>query len=195
MVTTSVTAAGTRTLSGLITERRGSHRGDKPDKQNKRRMPGHVDGNVANQATSHHRPTTAGVCLRIHSANRRSHRVRRVVVGTTRARSQLPCRRPARHLTLQRCAGMGSSEAPRLQPRRRRPGLSVMPICKLLHGRARIRPRGYVRRNHVEQAHRAIFLRRPARFRVMPDRQLLHGRRRARLIHLSVQRQHVEFCS
>jgi hypothetical protein len=194
MVTAGVTAAGTRMLSGLITERRESHRGDKTDKQNNRRRPCRVDGNDANQTAAHHRPTTAGVCLRIHSANRRSYRVQRVV-GTTRARSQLPCRRPARHLTVQRCAGMGSGDTPRPQPRRRRPDIGVMPIRTLLHGRARIGLRGQVRRNHVEPAHRAIFLRRRARFRVMPDRQLLHGRRHARLIHLSVQRRHVEFCS
>lgn len=177
------------------TERRGSHRGDKTAKQNNRRMPGRVDGNVANQTASHHRPTTASVCLRIHSANRRSHRVQRVVVGTTRARSRLPCRRPARHLTAQRCVGMETSGTPRLQPRRRRPDISVMPVRRLLHGRARIGLRGYVQRNHVEPAHQAIFLRRRARFRVMPDRQLLHGRGRARLIRLFVQWQHVEFCS
>src|SRR5689334_25365447 len=40
---------------------------------------------VANQTASHHGPATAGVCLRIHFANRRSYRVQRVV-STTRAR-------------------------------------------------------------------------------------------------------------
>ena len=172
MVMASVTVAGTRTLVGPIAEPRGPQGGDKTDKQ-----------------------TTAGVCLRIHSANRRSHRVQRVVVGTTRARSRLLCRRPACHLTVQRCASMGSSDTPRLQPRQRRPGISVVPIRELLHGSARIRLRGYVRRNHVDPAHQAIFLPRSARLRFMPDRRLLPGRRRVRLIHLSVRRQHVEFCS
>jgi hypothetical protein len=160
-----------------VTERRGSHR-----------------ANVAIPAASRHRPTRAGACLRIHSANRRSHRVRRVFVGT-QVRRRLPCGRPARHRAVQRCAGPGSSDKPRLQRRRRRPDSGVMPIRKLLHGRARIRLRGYVRRNHVEPARQAVFIRRRARFRVMPDRQLLHDRRRARLIRLSVQWQHVAFCS
>ena len=100
-------------------------------------MPGRVDENVANQTASHHRPTTAGVWLRVHSANLRSHRMRRVVIGTIRARDHLPCRRPARRLTVQRCAGLGSSDTPGLQPRRRRRDLSVMPIRELLHGRRR----------------------------------------------------------
>src|SRR5689334_8652960 len=52
----------------------------------------------ANQTASHHGPATAGVCLRIHSASRRSYRVQRVV-STTRARSHHPGSRPARHLT------------------------------------------------------------------------------------------------
>jgi hypothetical protein len=103
-------------------------------------MPGRIDGTVAKQTASHHRLASGGVCLRICSADMRSHRVQRVV-GTTRARSQLPCRRPARDLTVQRCAGMESSDPPRPQPRRG-PDLSVMSIRELLYGRARIGLRG-----------------------------------------------------
>jgi len=169
----------------------------KEDGRNNSRMPGLADGNVAIPPASYQSPARAGVYLRIHSADRRSHRVQRVVAGVIRAESRLPCKRPARHRTIQRCAGLGGSGTPRLQPRQRRPDISVMPVRRLLHGRARIRLRSYIRRNQVEQAHLAIFIRRRrrARFRVLPDRQILHGRRSARFIRLPVQWQHVEFCS
>lgn len=169
----------------------------KADGKNNGRVPGLADENVAIPPASCQGPARAGVCLRVHSADRRCHRVQRVVTGAVRANGRLPCKRPARHRAVQRCAGMGGSGTPRLQPRRRRPDISVMPVRKLLHGRARIRLRGCIRRNQVEQARRAIFVchRRRARFRVLPDRQILHGRRSARLIRLPVQWQHVEFCS
>jgi hypothetical protein len=176
------------------TEQEGSHRGDKTDRRNNRQMPGRVDGDVANQTASRHRQTTAGPCWCIHSA-RCSRRVRCVVVSTAGARSQLPCRSPAHRLPVQRCTGMGSTDQHRQRPRRLRPDIRVVPVRQLLHGRARIGERCYVRRNRVEPAHPSGFRRRRARFGVMPDCQLLYGRRRSIRISLHVQRQHVELCS
>jgi len=193
METAKVTAAGTahaiRSDNG--TER--SYCAGKSDTEGNRFVPGPIAGAVASQTVSRPWPT-AGLCWRVHAADRRSHRLRRAV-GVPAASSQLCWRRPGRYLTAGRRGGMGSTYTPRPQPRRRRPGLSVMPVRELLYGRARIGLRGHVRRNHVERAHPAIFRRQRARFRLLSGRWLLHGRSRARLIHLCVQWQHVEFWS